>query len=592
MARGVIHPLIRLAWPVLMHAVLLAAATGVAAADPVAPAPAQSPRSTWTIMDLQPFRSETRVAVQRADNVAGDATLINLNPQVDAWFVLKLDWGAARAREVYHLENARPARALALNTGPLGFVEMDFGDRSPPCTLPLTGAAGRPGALGLARASGLPYVPICDGRLYVRNQTVGRASSLEKVTDFLRDSVWGGEKIVTLVKKELYRDAFLEQGEPRVMTRTGAAPASAPSAAIIDPASADLAVVPSDLGLDVDSADRALLLGQWYGLRGLPDVYLSVVMPEVVARSLLDGHERSVNRLDPTESKAFVYLVAFDLGKFDLRFSLGTEHPRLGWSPRPPPESINLALPGPDGIGNAAPLAITGMVSPEDATRTVAAFTGGFKRDHGAFRFGALARQNHGSHYGFVEQGVVFSKLQPGLATVFTTVSGEVQVGTWTQGDSGRMANIRDARQNGVPLLEYDARSGTGVPGPLVNRWGEGNWSGSATEDLRTLRAGLCLQETGTRRFLVYGYFSAATPSAMARVFQAYRCRYAMHMDMNALEHTYLAVYVSQQKQRTVEHLIDGMDVLDRSAGGALAPRFLGFPDDRDFFYLTRRTNQ
>ena len=65
-----------------------------------------------------------------------------------------------------------------------------------------------------------------------------------------------------------------------------------------------------------------------------------------------------------------------------------------------------------------------------------------------------------GSHYGFVEQGVVFSTLQPDLATVFTTVSGEVQMGTWTQDDRGRMANIRDARQNGVPLVEYDARTG------------------------------------------------------------------------------------------------------------------------------------
>jgi len=589
MARGVNHPATRLGWTVLVHAMLLATAAGAAAAGPVEQSTPPSPPARMTIVDLQAFRSETRVPVQRADNVAGDATLTNLNPQVNAWFLLTLDWGPTRPKEFYHLENARPALALALHTSPRGFVEVEFGDRSPPCMLPLAGAEGRAGALGLARASGLPYAPICDGRLYVRNQTVGRASSLEKVTDFLRDRVWGGEKIVTLVKKELYRDAFLEQGEPRVMTRAGAAPASAPSGAVIDPASADLAVIPSDLGLDVDSADRALLLGQWYGLRGLPDVYLSVVMPQAIAPGLRDGHERSVNRLDPTESKALVYLVAFDLGKFDLRFLLGTEHPRLGWSPRPPPESIDRALPGPDGIDRAAPLAITGMVSPEDATRTVAAFTGGFKRDHGAFRFGALARQNHGSHYGFVEQGVVFSKLQPGLATVFTTVSGEVQVGTWTQGDSGRMANIRDARQNGVPLIEYDPHSGASVPGPLVNRWGEGNWSGSATEDLRTLRAGLCLQETGTRRFLIYGYFSAATPSAMARVFQAYRCRYAMHLDMNALEHTYLAVYVSQAGQRTVEHLIVGMDVLDRYAGKQFAPRFLGFPDDRDFFILTRR---
>ena len=127
------------------------------------------------------------------------------------------------------------------------------------------------------------------------------------------------------------------------------------------------------------------------------------------------------------------------------------------------------------------------------------------------------------------------------------------------------------------------------MPGALVNIWGEGNWSGSANEDLRTVRAGLCLQEAGGRRFLVYAYFSSASPSAMARVFQAYRCRYAMHLDMNALEHTYLGLYAAEGGRRTVEHLIDGMDVLDRHSGDALAPRFLGFPDNRDFFYLVRR---
>lgn len=64
-----------------------------------------------------------------------------------------------------------------------------------------------------------------------------------------------------------------------------------------------------------------------------------------------------------------------------------------------------------------------------------------------------------------------------------------------------------------------------------------------------------------------------------------------MHLDMNALEHTYLALYVQQNKQTIVEHLIDGMEVVDRTSHGELVPRFLGFPDDRDFFYLTRRGN-
>jgi len=563
---------------------MLASALADPVDEPLPPKPAPI-----TVVDLQPFRTETSIAVRRTDVDAGFATLTNLDPNVNAWFLLTLAWGATGPTEIYHLESARRDRIPLLATGAVGALLVEFSDRSPRCTLSFGTAAAQQGALDLARASGLPYAPICDGRLYVRNATVGRASSLEKVTDFLRDHVWGGEQIVSLVKKQLYRDAFLEQGEPRALPAAVVAAESAPTNAMIDPASADLAVVPPNLGLDIVSADSRLLLGQWYTVHNLPDVYFSVLMPEAMARGLLYGHEASVNPLDLKESKALVYLVAFDLAKFDLHFSLGTEHPRLGWSPRPPPESHDPLLSGPDGIDSPAPLVITGMVSPSEQPRTVATFAGGFKREHGAFRFGPLAERNHGSHYGFVEQGVVFSKLQPGLATVFTTVSGEVRMGTWSDGDSSRMATIRDARQNGVPLVDYDERTGASAPGPLVNLWGEGNWSGSANEDLRTLRAGLCLQEQTARRFVIYAYFSAATPSAMARVFQAYRCRYAMHLDMNALEHTYFALYPSELGRRTVAHLIDGMDVLDRHAGDQLAPRFVGFPDDRDFFYVTRR---
>jgi hypothetical protein len=102
------------------------------------------------------------------------------------------------------------------------------------------------------------------------------------------------------------------------------------------------------------------------------------------------------------------------------------------------------------------------------------------------------------------------------------------------------------------------------------------------------VRAGACLQEKG-RRYLIFGYFSAATPSPMARVFQAYGCRYAMQLDINALEHTYFALYTHRNGQLVVQHLIQGMAEVDRKGGDQMAPRFLGFPDDRDFFYLLRR---
>jgi hypothetical protein len=41
--------------------------------------------------------------------------------------------------------------------------------------------------------------------------------------------------------------------------------------------------------------------------------------------------------------------------------------------------------------------------------------TGGFKRTEGAFREGELVMKHHGSHYGFLENGTVFSKLVQGL---------------------------------------------------------------------------------------------------------------------------------------------------------------------------------
>ena len=65
-----------------------------------------------------------------------------------------------------------------------------------------------------------------------------------------------------------------------------------------------------------------------------------------------------------------------------------------------------------------------------------------------------------------------------------------------------------------------------------------------------------------------------------------------MHLDMNALDHTYLAVYRLREGDFRVEHLIQGMDVLDRTANNQLLPRFLGYADNRDFFYLLWREDQ
>src|SRR5205085_58748 len=132
---------------------------------------------------------------------------------------------------------------------------------------------------------------------------------------------------------------------------------------------------------------------------------------------------------------------------------------------------------------------------------------------------------------------VVFSRMNPGLSTLAVYRDGRMELKTWTNDDADNVKDIAFARQNGVAIIE------NGMPGEQVKNWGAGNWSGSEDSKFRTLRAGVCSQTNGSKHYLIYGYFSSVTPSAMARVFQAYGCDYAMHLDMNALEHTYLSVF-------------------------------------------------
>ncbi len=542
-----------------------------------------------TIIELQQFRSTETIAAEGSGSLRGKATLINLNPRINTWFLLTLDWGTPDGRVSYHLENPQPReQTLHLSTSDPHGIQISSGDRTTTCDL-WSGAAT--GALEEARRSSLPYAPLCGGHLYLRNRASGRYTALEWTSEFLRNHVWGGEEIVGLVRKEFFSDRFAEKGTAAAPSASSSASVTEPDwprSALLDTGKSYRRVAPQNLGIDVGQPIDTLTPGRWYQARGLSGVYFSFIQPQMISAEILGSYPGVVNRLDSVEASALDYMVAFDLADFDLGFALGTDHPRVGWSPRPPRE-VRDDLPGPDGISTAAPLVSNGMISPALTDRTIATFAGGFKREHGAFRYGTFSKLNHGTHYGFIEQGVVFSKLQPGLATLYVLDDGTVEMKTWTDADNALLPRIKFARQNGVPLIEYDSATNSSVPGSLVARWGPGNWSGSAEEDLRSLRAGACLQETPTRRFLIYGYFSTATPSAMARVFQAYGCRYAMHLDMNALELTYLAIYLHQGSQFRVEYLVRGMSQSEKQTDSGPRLRFLLYPDNRDFFYLVRR---
>jgi hypothetical protein len=575
---------------------LLLAARGQDLIGPGAVAPRRPAESEAvvpkTIVELQQFRETSSIRIRSDRGEEGMATLINLNPTINIWYVLKVAWQNG-SEFSYHLENPEPhSRRVILNSEyPFG-IEISEGKSRYPCDL---FDGGSTSALDQAKGSQLIYAPLCDAHLYLRNPARGYRTSLEAAAEFLRTQVWGGEKIIILFH-HLLESTHRETGEMHAEEQGGAGAVSRelqrarPLPALIDPKYANIVVTPSGLGLALEALEHGMRPGTWYPASGNPGIYVSIIEPKLIDPVILASHKATVNTLDSVEASSLCYLVAFDLDRFDLAYALGTEHPAVDWSDHIQPGVKDPKLPGPDGIGNISPLVSTGLISPENARRTVATFTGGFKRFHGAFKYGEFALKNYGSHYGFLENGVVFSKLQPGLATIFVLDDGSIQMKTWESDNDQILAKIKYARQNGVPLVEFDERSESTVPGRLVNSWGPGNWSGSEDRQLRTMRSGAALQWNGEKRFLIYAVFSDATPSAMARVFQAYQCRYGMLLDMNALEHTYLALYRRVGSQLFVDHLLEGMSQVEKSGDIGPLPRFLGYPDNRDFFYLMRRT--
>mgnify|MGYP006979904002 CR=1 FL=1 len=540
-----------------------------------------------SVIELQPRRITDTARIQHPRGF-DSAELINLNPAVGAWYVLTAR-GGGLPPESWHLSVARPdAVALSLDEdGSDGILVHAVDGASAPCRL---FAADAEGIAPLdRRATGpSPYTSLCEGAVVLRRPALGRQTTREWASQFLRDNVKGGETLTVFVRSTLYADAWRVESREARGTSPPSTDPSGPPPTRLDPELPVVPLVPQDLGLRLDGVRGAVAPGQWRAVVTSPGVYAAAVTAGAVDRAPAAGWAERLGALDPEERRALIYLVAFDLEAFDLGFAVGTDHPRVDWSERALPSMRRADLPGPDGFATLDPLRRTGVLSGPDAERVAATFTGGFKRSHGAFKHAALAGQNRGSHYGFIEQGVVLSALQPGLSTLFTTIDGAVEMKTWTVADEALLPTIRHARQNGVPLVEtLDA--GVPEPGALVSRWGAGNWGGSQDEKLRTIRAGACILEDAGRRWLIYGWFSSATPGGMARVFLAQGCRYAMLLDMNALEHTYLALYDTTDGAFHTRHLVSGMDVLDKEVDGQVLPRFLAFSDNRDFFYLLRR---
>ena len=221
-----------------------------------------------TILELQQFRRRESIVAAASGGRARRATLTELNPEINSWFLLTLEGGDFESPISYHLENPAPyTQTLDLRDGRPGALIITAGGESSACDL----WSGDPSALERASRSSLPYAPLCGGRLYLRNPVAGRRTDLEQVAEFLRDHVWRGEEIVGFVREAFFRDAYLEQG--RLAAAHEAAPElpDTPEQAAVSAAYADRSVVPERLGIELVSDQ--LVLGRWYAVSTLAGVY-------------------------------------------------------------------------------------------------------------------------------------------------------------------------------------------------------------------------------------------------------------------------------------------------------------------------------
>lgn len=568
-----------------------AAPTAAPPAAPAAPAtpvatPPSAPRPRWaenTVIALQPFAHVTT-----ATAAGVEYTLIDLNPNVGGWYVLARPRAGRPAPDMMHIENPlRDQQRVGLDDQGL-FVRR--GEEQVRCAL------RTPEGRDLFTPAGQPVSSFCQGYLLARVQQNGYRTTEEAAVSILRAMGSVGESIINLYKTTVGQDANLERAG--TLQRTDAPPTApargGPRPAAVVAAEANAVFARQRLGIqvaEINGQRPPLRAGQWVRAAAQPDTFVSMLAPRQIDPATFRPGDRA-NPLDPIESEGIVYMMAFDLAAYTLNYRVGTDHPGVEWSPRP---SVQRPSPaGPDGFADIRPLARVGLVPPQERPRLAAVFIGGFKRQHGAFRYGRMAEINLGTHYGFMESGVILSRLQPGLATLFGRLDGSVELRNWTDADNAQLNTLVFARQNGMPIVETNSR-GDIVPGTTVQSWGLGNWSGAlvpGTDDsasraeLRSVRGAVCLQTHEDRRYMIYAYFSAATPSAMARVFQAYGCSFAMQLDMNSPDLTYAALVAGEGTQLRAEHLNTAMA---ESEPGRGLVRFLNSNDNRDFFTVLRR---
>ena len=291
-----------------------------------------------TIIELQQFRENNSIGIVNSPGQNGKATLTNLKPMVNTWFLLTVDWGDGEGAETYHLENPDPInQMITLDPDfPQGIVIVD-GKQKFNCAL---WSESLQPELREGRNSNKPYTPLCNGRLYLRNKTKGHKTTMEWATDFLRNYIVAGEKITVFIREQFFQDAFLSTSEivsglKKSIGIASPRPPGTPTRPLINQHYKDHFLIAEELGIDLENEiGHKALIGRWYPVKHLSGVFVSVIQPQVVSEEVIQSQKKQVNSLDDIESAALSYMIAFDLDQFEFGFALGTEHPRVDWSDR------------------------------------------------------------------------------------------------------------------------------------------------------------------------------------------------------------------------------------------------------------------
>jgi hypothetical protein len=139
------------------------------------------------------------------------------------------------------------------------------------------------GELTEAEATGLPYAPLCDWSMFLRNPVQGNRTTREAVSDFLRDNIVFGDSLVNLIKGAFYEDAFMVSSE-ELETEAPVSGVELLGSALLSRAP----VMRPAMGFDLIGAEAGMQAGSWYEVDGAPGIYASVMQPGMIAQSVFD----------------------------------------------------------------------------------------------------------------------------------------------------------------------------------------------------------------------------------------------------------------------------------------------------------------